>query len=108
MLQAIENTVESHLKDNKAITSYIGGLVVTDATPEADGKTITVEGTFTHEGWITNVDKPFVAKVRAVLDDFVVERLCYYKLLTLLDEWQLKCTNGKSTISPKPDIPRKF
>lgn len=30
MLQAIENTIESHLRDNKAITSYIGGLVVTD------------------------------------------------------------------------------
>jgi hypothetical protein len=108
MLEAVKSTIEDHLIDNRGITSYLDGLNISDATVDSDGKTITVKGTFVHEGFISNVPKPFVAIVRVVLDDLTVERLCYYKYLSLLDSWQLKCTNGKSTISPKPDYPKKF
>lgn len=108
MLQAVKSTIDSHLSDNKGKTNYIGGLNIIDATLESDGKTITVKGTFTHKGFWTNVEKPFVAKVKVVLDEFVVERLCYYKYLSAYDEWNLICTNGKSTISPKPAFPSKY
>ncbi len=108
MLQAVKKTLANHLAENKSITNYIGGLQITDAIPESDNKTITVIGTFTHEGFWSNVEKPFVAKVRMVIDELSVERLCYYSYLTLLDNWQLKCTCGKSTISPLPEYSEKL
>ncbi len=108
MLQAVKSTVANHLSENKSITNYIGGLNITDATQESDGKTITVIGTYTHEGFWTNVEKPFVAKVIVVLDELSVERLCFYTYLSALDQWQLKCTCGKSTVTPLPELSKKF
>lgn len=108
MLQAVKSAIQSHLSDNSGTTNYMGGLNISDATMESDNKTITVKGTYTHKGFWTNVEKPFVAKVKVVLDELTVERLCFYKYLSALDQWELKCTNGKSGVSPLPEYPKKF
>jgi hypothetical protein len=108
MLQAVKSTIQSHLSDNKTVTNYMGGLNITDATPNSENKTITVKGTYTHEGFWSNVEKPFVAVVKVVLDELSVEKLCYYKYQSAIDKWELKCTNGATNIKPLPEFSKKF
>jgi hypothetical protein len=102
----VKPIIHEHLEYNRGITNYIGELIITESIPEPGSSNMfTVKGSFLHKGFWSNVEKPFVAKVEKRANRYVVERLCYYKYLSLVDKFDLKCTNGKSTVSPNPDLP---
>lgn len=105
VLEDLNKRVGKHL--SSYVPEYISGTVsITDVTKEDEYYVII--GKFKHKGFWTNVYKPYTAKAKKVLDDFIIEKLCYWKYWSGTDRFECKCTDGSSSIDPMPDYPPKF
>ena len=108
MLKVVKSTIQNHLSENKKLTDYVGDVNIINTISNSENKTITVNGTYLASGTFSGIEKPFVAILRILHDDLIVEKLCYYRYLTAIDQWQLKCTNGAVDITPLPEKRKYF
>lgn len=95
----ITDRVDSHLS-SKLGDRYKGGLDISDATQS--GNSYIVEGSFRYQikTWVGNgntVTRKFKAKVKQILDDITIQKLCYVFIeygYSDTPQRSCKCTDG--------------
>ena len=101
LMSYVTDKIDSHLS-SKLADRYKGGLDISDATES--GNSYIVEGSFKYQikTWVgsgNTVTRKFRAKVKQVLDDITVQKLCYIFIeygYSETPQKSCKCTDGSN------------
>lgn len=104
MLKYVKSKIENHLS-NSLEERYKGGVEINDAT-EYNGYYL-ITGTFRYQiqtllGGGNTVTRKFKSKVKIILDDVIVQKLCYVYIIygySDTPEKSCKCTDGGTIFS---------